>query len=302
MLTVRRRAERKASVKATRQRVVRVARGGGRWFPAGAAELGGMVSGFIEDAAMALPAADRVAVVAAPHAGYMYSGAVAGYAFRALRDRSQPETLVILGFAHRGGFPGVALMDGDAIRTPIGESPLDTEAAEILIKAAPCVFPDYRPHDGEHSAENQVPFAQVALPGVRLVIGLVGDHEAETVRSLARALRELDGRRPIAVVASTDLLHDPDWDRVAVTDRKTLDLIAGLRVDALERSWSFGNQVCCGIGPVLTGMTLAADLGATRGTVLRYRNSGDDFPDSRGQWVVGYGAVAFAVPPRAARP
>lgn len=287
-------------MKPTQQRVVRVARGGGRWFPGAAGELRATVSRFIEDGAATLPATGRVVAVTSPHAGYVYSGAVAGYAFRALRDRSQAETVVVLGFSHRGGFPGVALMDGDALRTPLGEAELDVEATRWLVDASPRIVADYRPHDGEHSAENQVPFVQVALPRARLVIGLIGDHDEDTIRALAKALRQLGDRRSIAVVASTDLLHDPDWEKVAATDRQTQALIAALRSDELAQSWSFGHQVCCGIGPVLTAMAFAKEMGATNGVVLRYRNSGDDFPDSRGSWVVGYGAVAFVAPPKAA--
>jgi hypothetical protein len=281
---------------AEQQKVIRVARGAGRWFPAGAAELRGTVEQCIRSASLELPAAGRVVAVTAPHAGYSYSGAVAGYAFRALQDRSGAETVVILGFSHRGGFPGVAFMDGDAIRTPLGDTPLDADALRSLTDASPRIVADYRPHIGEHSAENQVPFAQVALPRARLAIGLIGDHDPATRRALADALGVLAQRRVIAVVASTDLLHDPDWERVAATDRRTLDLIAGLRADELARAWSFENQVCCGLGPVLTAMAFAAGQGATQGAILRYRNSGDDFPDSRGSWVVGYGAVAFVAP------
>jgi AmmeMemoRadiSam system protein B len=288
--------EAEGGMKPTEQKVVRVARGAGRWFPAGAAELRDTVEGFIDGATVTLPATGRVVAVTSPHAGYVYSGAVAGYAFRALRERSEAETVVILGFSHRGAFPGVAFMDGDAIRTPLGEAPLDADALRILTAASPRIVADDRPHNGEHSAENQVPFVQVALPRARLAIGLIGDHEPATIRALADALRELAGRRAIAVVASTDLLHDPDWERVAATDRKTMALIAGLRTDELARSWSFENQVCCGIGPVLAAMTFAAGQGAAQGVILRYRNSGDDFPDSRGEWVVGYGAVAFVAP------
>jgi AmmeMemoRadiSam system protein B len=98
------------------------------------------------------------------------------------------------------------------------------------------------------------------------------------------------------VVASTDLLHDADWERVAKTDRVTLQQIAALQTERLNAAWSAGQQVCCGIGPVLTAMAFAQGMGVRQGEVLKYRNSGDDFPDSRGNWVVGYGAVAFVGP------
>jgi AmmeMemoRadiSam system protein B len=282
-----------------KDRVVRRALGGDRWFPAGPERLKTMVDGFIE-AGKGTGVSGRIAAVIAPHAGYVYSGKVAGYAFRAVRDNAAsgdaPETAAVFGLSHRGGFQGVALMDGDALSTPLGETPLDVEAGRMLVGASRRIVFDYRPHAGEHSAENEVPFVQAALPGARLVVGLIGDHDAATINELAAALAKLAARKRIIVVASTDLLHSPDYDLVAKTDRETLRKITALDREGVARSWTYGEQVCCGIGPVLTAMAFAASQGCKSGTLLHYRNSGDDFPESRGSWVVGYGAVVFAAP------
>jgi len=152
------------------------------------------------------------------------------------------------------------------------------------------------PHAGEHSAENQIPFVQAVLPGARLVVGLIGDRDPRTIEETALALKALAQIRRIAVVGSTDLLHDPDYDRVARTDRGTLEKIVALDARGLEKSWDFSQQVCCGIAPVLTVMRYVREMGCDKGKLLSYRNSGDDDLASRGTWVVGYGAVAFAVP------
>lgn len=325
-------------------RIVRKAYGSGRWFPGGHGELVSAVEGYI-DAAEVEPVSGRIVGAIAPHAGYVYSGPIAGYTFRALRDNvwagSAPTTVVILGFSHRGGFPGVALMDGDAVATPVGETDLDREVGDMLVAASPLIHYGYRPHKGEHSAENIIPFAQVALPDARLVVGIIGDHELATREALAQALHQLSGRKQyepatreasaqarhqlsarkqhepatrkalaqalqqlsarkrIVVVASTDLLHDASYERVCSTDKKTLAKIAALDEAGLKAAWSFAEQVCCGVGPVLTTMRFAKLQGADSGSVLRYRNSGDDHPESRGSWVVGYGAVVFARPDKA---
>ncbi len=290
-------AEKEATMQSAPKRVVRTARGAGRWFPGDGAELRRMVGGFIDAADVRLPAGTgTVWAVIAPHAGYVYSGKVAGYAFRALRERSRADTVVILGLCHREGFAGVALMDGDALATPLGEAAIDGDAVAFLCSKDTRIFVNYSPHSGEHSAENQVPFVQVARPAAKVVIGLLGDHSPETIAALASALGALAQRTRIAVVASTDLLHAADWDQVGKTDRVTLQQIAALQTERLAAAWSGGRQVCCGIGPVLTAMTFAQGLGVRQGDVLKYRNSGDDFPDSRGNWVVGYGAVAFVGP------
>ncbi len=284
------------------KRIVRKAYGSGRWFPGRHEKLVSDVEGYMEQAEVK-PVSGRIVAAIAPHAGYVYSGPVAGYTFRALRDNaragSAPETVVILGFSHRGGFSGVALMDGDAIATPVGETALDREAGDMLAATSKLIRYDYRPHMGEHSAENEIPFAQVALPDAKLVVGIIGDHEPATREALAQALQELSARKQIVVVASTDLLHDASYEKVCSTDKETLAKIAALDDAGLAESWSFAEQVCCGIMPVLTTMRFAKQQGAESGSMLRYRNSGDDHPESRGSWVVGYGAVVFAVPEKA---
>lgn len=299
MLLPRGWAGEEAVMKSTGDKLVRKTYGDGRWFPGSAKELAKDVESYI-NAAEVPAVTGRIVSAIAPHAGYQYSGKVAGYTFRALRDAAKagrgPQTLVILGFSHRGDFRGVALMDGDAVRSPLGETPLDRESADFLVKKCGRAGYLYPPHVGEHSAENEIPFAQTALPGVPLVVGLIGDHDLAGMRELAGALAELAKTRRIAVVASTDMLHDPDYRRVTDTDKVTMDQLTRVDIAALMKRWSFEEQVCCGIAPVGTAMMFAEKLGCKQGTALRYRNSGDDHPESRGSWVVGYGSVVFTVP------
>ena len=258
-----------------------------------------MVTGFIRSAEV--PKVEgRIVGAIAPHAGYVYSGKVAGFTFRAIRDNAAanngPETVVLLGFSHRLGFRGIALMDGDAIETPLGEATLDKEAAGVLMAGRPCFVFNSAPHDGEHSAENEIPFVQVALPKAKLVVALVGDHESKTLQDLTSGLNDLAGKKRILVVASSDMLHDPDYALVTNTDKGTLEKVKSMNPDAVLKAWDYSSQVFCGIAPVLAVMQFSQAQGCKKATLLHYRNSGDDFPESRGQWVVGYGAVVFAVP------
>ncbi|MFO7984559.1 MAG: AmmeMemoRadiSam system protein B [Desulfatiglandaceae bacterium] len=281
------------------EKVVRKVHGAGRWYPGKKSELKDMVQGYIK-AAKAFQVPGVIVGAIAPHAGYVYSGGIAGYTFRAIRDHAaaghKPDTVVVLGLSHRAGFSGVALMDGDAIQTPLGEAPLDRESAQALTAASPRVFFDYTPHRGEHSAENEIPFVQAALPGVALVVGIMGDHDPRTIDDLVQALTALAQEKQVLVIASTDMLHDPNYELVTDTDRKTLEKVAEMDHTGLEQSWGPSRQIFCGIGPVLVTMRYAASLGCKKGTVLAYCNSGDEFPESRGRWVVGYGAAVFAVP------
>lgn len=278
---------------------IRTAYGAGRWFPGDSATLQEMVKDFVQNAKPD-KSDGRIVGAIAPHAGYRYSGKVAGYAFRAIADSLEagvhPETAVILGFTHRSRFPGVALMDGDMIETPMGQTALDNESGKLLADGSRRIFYDYRPHMGEHSAENLVPFVQQALPGVKMVIALMGDHEPKTVKELVSALSTLAKKKKVLLLASSDMLHDPDYHKVTRTDNQTLRLVSALDYQSLKKGWRPTKQLFCGIGPVLAVMRFAELQGIQNGTVLHYRNSGDDHPESRGQWVVGYAAVVFSVP------
>jgi len=286
-------------VKDKAERIIRQACGGGRWFPGDGKKLESAVSGFIKKAEVP-QIKGRIVGAIAPHAGYDFSGKVAGYTFKAIQagasGSNAPETVVILGFSHRSGFSGVALMDGDALMTPLGEAPIDILSTKQLAGFSKRIVIDYSLFGQEHSAENEVPFVQSTLPWVKIVVGLIGDHDVKTLNELIAALNDLSRKKKILVVASTDMLHSPDYDLVTRTDKATLEKVSGMDSSGLIKSWSPENQVFCGIMPVLAVMKFAEAQGCRKGTVLYYRNNGDDFPESRGDWVVGYGAVVFALP------
>jgi len=286
------------TMKSTTGRVLRTAHGGGRWFPGESKRLGAMVNDFIKRADVP-EVKGRIIGAIAPHAGYVYSGKVAGYTFKAIQDNAArvkaPETVVVLGFSHRMGFRGVALMDGDALVTPMGEAQIDMEATRLLAASSKRIIVDYSLHGEEHSAENEVPFVQAALPGVKIVVGLFGDHDGQSLNDLVMALSELAKKKRILVIASTDMLHDVNYELVAKTDKITLEKLAAMDMDGLIKAWSMDKQIFCGLMPVLAVMKFAGLQGCKTAEVLHYRNSGDDFPESRGNWVVGYGAAVFAV-------
>lgn len=277
---------------------LRQAWGAGRWFPGGGPALRAAVDGYLGQAQVP-PVKGRIVAALAPHAGYPYSGPVAGHTFRALRENrggtAAPQVVVVLGFCHRASYEGVALLGGSALSTPLGHAILDREAVGVLTNASRRVVLQDRPHQGEHSAENEVPFVQAVFPGVPLVVALMGDHSEATVDELVKALLALQAKKDCLVIGSTDLLHDADYDLVTRTDKATLELVRRMDTAGLAKAWSPDRQVCCGIGPVLCAMRFAAARGCREALVLRYRNSGDDHPESRGDWVVGYGAVAFPV-------
>ena len=238
---------------------IRRAVGAGRWFQASPTGLRREVEGYISSATV--PAiSGRIVTVLAPHAGYRYSGPVAGFTFRALREQpadKRPEVLVIAGFSHHERLRGVAVMDGAAIETPLGRHPIDMESASFLCGFKGISF-DYSYHNGEHSAENEIPFAQLALPDVPIVVVLVGDESGST--ALANALVELNKQKRVAIVCSTDMLHDADYDKVNRVDAQTLQLTEQMNIDGLRKEWSYDNQIYCGMKPVLAGLKFAQAL------------------------------------------
>ncbi len=273
------------------------ASGAGRWFPADAVELQEKVEGFIEQADVP-SRPGRIMGGITPHAGYDWSGAVAGHTFRALQDQARdgrcPDAVVVLGFSHRSRVAGASVLDADAVQTPLGQAPLAVSLARQLVDASPHIHFDSGGHHDEHSVENAIPFLQVALPGVPIVPILLEQPDSPGLMAMTEALRTDCGDGRIALIASTDLLHDADYDRVCVSDRDTLERMIALDLEGLQDAWSPMHQVCCGIGPVSVLMQTALSCGVGCGHALAYRNSGDLDPASRGQWVVGYGSVVFA--------
>ncbi|MFU8780300.1 MAG: AmmeMemoRadiSam system protein B [Kiritimatiellia bacterium] len=287
---------------------VYVATGAGRWYPADAGALQSQIAGFVNSAAVDIIAAAGAGSACgafdapllggiAPHAGLDYSGRVAGYTYAALRASAQqfgmPDVVLVLGFSHRPAADGLAILAADSIQTPMGMLRTDRAVATALLRGVPGGRFDTETHMGEHSSENQLPFLQYALPDVPVVAALVCGHAPSMLAALGDAIVALQHDQHVVCIASTDLLHDPSYDKVCQADTSTLARLERLDSDGLNRAWSYGHQVCCGIGPVQALIHGVRKMGCRSGRVLFYENSGDVDPAGRGSWVVGYGAVVY---------
>ncbi len=274
----------------------------GRFYPSDPKALRIAVERFLRDAVP--PKGGRLVALVAPHAGYIYSGQIAADAWRQA-EGGEYDLVVILGSNHTApGFPGVALHPGTGFRTPLGVVEIDRGAAEALIAADPdCAF-RADVHAGEHSVEVQVPFAQLLFPKARILPAVVGSPDPALCERFGRALGKVLGGRRAIVVASTDLSHYPSARDAGRVDRKILAAAAGLDPAAfhaaigeeMSRGVEGLGTCACGEAPVLAAMHASKALGATRGVVASYANSGDASvgePDR----VVGYGAVVFAAGP-----
>ena len=270
----------------------------GQFYPADARALNAMLDAVLKDAVP--PAREAPIAIVAPHAGYVYSGQIAADAWRQASSQ-QYDTIVILGTNHTGvGFGRIGVFPGSGIRTPLGVAKVDQVLSAALVKEDSDCVADASMHAGEHSVEVQVPFAQRLFPKASVVAAIVASEDAGVVARFGQTLGRLLAGRRVLIVASSDLSHYPSWKDAVSADRRTLEAIASLDPDRVRSVASASvrgvpNLVTCACGeaPITAAMVAARALGATRGRVVSYANSGD-LPIGEPDRVVGYGAVAFS--------
>lgn len=264
----------------------------GTWYPAGAGELAATVDSLLAKVEAPEPSGEVVAVLA-PHAGYLYSGAVTAAAFRQVQ-RLPVERVVVVSPSHHPYGSAVVLPNVDAFATPLGSVPIDRR---LLSRLAARLGDMARPvtHDTEHSLEIQLPFLQRCLATFQLVPVMIAQQSGETADLVARALvhtlREAGVGDGTLLVASSDLSHYRDYRTASRMDRAFLDYVERLDAPGLIGAAAGHEVEACGTAAVAAIMLAALELGATTARVLRYANSGDVTGDV---WrVVGYGAAAF---------
>jgi AmmeMemoRadiSam system protein B len=216
----------------------------------------------------------------APHAGYVYSGAIAASAYAALKDIApRIRRVVLLGPTHRVAVRGLALPDADAFDTPLGRVMLDRTAMDAIARL-PQVVVSGAAHALEHSLEVQLPFLQSVLPDFTLLPLAVGTATAEEV---AEVLEAVWGGDETLVVVSSDLSHYLPYATAQAVDRQTAD-------DILQLNQLISHEQACG-GTPIGGLILAARRHHLQPHLLDLRNSGDTAGSHEG--VVGYAAFAF---------
>ncbi len=234
----------------------------------------------------AVPGAAFGAIV--PHAGYVYSGPVAGAVYASLRI---PATCVILCPNHTGQGAAAALDPSDAWRTPLGDVPVDRRLAEHLLALAPSLQEDAEAHRREHSLEVQLPFLQTLNPRVRIVPICIGEPSLALCREIGEAIVAVaaDETEPPLVLASSDMNHYESREVGARKDRMALARVEGLDPDGLFRTVLTESISMCGFLPATALLFAARKAGATRARVVARRDSGDQTGDTAS--VVGYAGV-----------
>lgn len=251
----------------------------GSFYPADAERLREELARYLS------PGASNVArpkAIIAPHAGYAYSGPVAGKVYQQVACAQPPPytRVVLVGPSHYVPFEGIAASGDDAFVTPLGRVPIDEEAVDT-VRALPQVRVLEAAHDREHSLEVHLPFLQTVLGSFRLVPLVVGDAKAWTV---ADVLESLWGGPETLIVVSSDLSHYHPYEEARVADWETADAILAMRPERLA-DWR-----ACGCRAI-QGLLLTARAHGLHPRLVDLRNSGD-VAGSMAE-VVGYGAFTF---------
>ena len=256
-----------------------------RFYPGSPSVLKSFLAKLMPD----FPAADRQEALAVicPHAGYIYSGSVAGETMARVRV---PGTVVILGPNHHGRGAQLAL-GTDTWRMPLGEVQVDQELARRILERSSVITEDETAQDNEHSLEVQVPFLQYSNSKVTIV-PIVVSHVSyqvcvEAAADLAAAIREHS--RPVLIVASTDMTHYEARRDASRKDHLALERIKALDPRGLYET-VLGNGISmCGVMPTTIALLAAKELGAKRARLVRYTDSGEVSGDTN--QVVGYAGL-----------
>jgi MEMO1 family protein len=265
----------------------------GRWYESDPAILAHSVDRYLDSAKLPELGGEVIAVIA-PHAGHIYSGPVAGYAFAALRGRS-PDLVAVIGPMHHPYSESLITTAHDAYSTPLGEVPVDKDALDQLnglLRSKLNLGLSPVENDPEHALEIELPFLQRVLSsGWKLLPVMVRVREASISERFGKALATILRDKNFALVASTDLSHFYNQQTALVYDRSMLHQIESFNPEGafdLERA---GKGFACGLGAFTAVMWAARELGADRVKILHHATSGDVTGDYSS--VVGYGAAVI---------
>jgi MEMO1 family protein len=223
-----------------------------------------------------------------PHAGYIYSGQVAGAVYARL---DIPQRCFLLCPNHTGMGPPLSIMSAGEWETPLGAVPIDSALAEKLKHRFPLLTEDAEAHRAEHGAEVQLPFLQALRPDVTFVPIALGTAQYEIFANLGQAVAEvLAGQdERVLMIASSDMNHYESDPVTRIKDHKAIEPILALDARGLFDVVMNENISMCGFGPTVAMLTAARQLGATTAELIKYATSGDVSGDQ--EMVVGYAGI-----------
>lgn len=234
---------------------------------------------------------EKVIGIVAPHAGYMYSGAVAGEVYGRI---AVPRHVIILGPNHHGIGARAALYPEGEWLTPLGAVPIDARLAGLVRQLAPLVQEDTAAHHYEHSLEVQLPFLQFVRPDVTIVPLCLGFGDFASCRELGRGIAAAVRAygQEVLIVASSDMTHYESAAAARAKDDEALREVLALNPEGLLRVCGEREISMCGVVPATVMLVAALELGAKAARLVKYATSGDVTGDNR--QVVAYAALAVS--------
>ena len=261
----------------------------GRFYPSNPAELTALIHKYAKANSQAEPV--RVTACLMPHAGYVFSGHVAGAVFAHI---ALPKRILILGVRHFPRGEPAAILSSGAWRTPLGDAPIDEPLAAALLKACPLLREDSVAHSAEHSLEVQLPFLQVLVPGFTFVPLALGSVRFESLVSVGEAIARVFStlKEDVLLLTTSDLNHYEDDATTRIKDHKAIDQLLARDARALYDTCLNENISMCGLGPAVAMLTALNALGAKKSDLVKYATSADVSGDRDA--VVGYAGMTFS--------
>jgi len=267
----------------------------GQFYPEEKRELEAMIESFLKE--VKLPKIDgEIFGILVPHAGYIFSGAVAAYCYKAIEGKNY-EIIVLIGDSHYEYFDGVSIWEKGEWETPFGKVKVDEDLAKEVLSFSKRFFTRDSAHLFEHSLEVQIPFLQKVLKDFK-ILPLIFGSEDEDWQDLAKAILKIMEKKKALVVASSDLSHYPPYEIAIQVDKRTIDGILTLdpekfkeKIANLQKFFPDVDTFACAQDTIKTILEIAKHKKA-KAKLLKYQNSGDTIYGEKSQ-VVGYGAICF---------
>ncbi len=265
----------------------------GQFYPGTASQLKTMIGAFVDEKV----AKEEVIGLVSPHAGYVYSGPVAGAVISKVKFKG---TFVIMGPNHTGMGKPLSIMTQGSWKTPLGEVEIDSELGKQILATSSHLEEDHVAHQYEHSIEVQLPFLQYFKPDIRIVPIMLayasGTIYKEIGKELAKAIKA--SNKGVVIMASSDMTHYEPQETAREKDTQAIEAILDLNEDELLRRVDELNISMCGYAPTVSLISAAKESGATGAELVRYQTSGDTTGDYSA--VVGYaGVIITAMSPLA---
>ncbi len=259
----------------------------GQFYPESPSQLKAMIEGLVDKKAIK----EEVIGLVSPHAGYIYSGPVAGAVISRIKFK---DTFVILGPNHTGSGKPLSIMTQGVWKTPLGEVEIDSELGKQILATSGHLQEDNTAHLHEHSIEVQLPFLQYFKSDIKFVPIILaystGATYKEIGKNIAKAIKDLN--KEVVILASSDMTHYEPQETAQRKDNQAIEAILALNEDELLKRVDELNISMCGYAPTVSLISAAKELGAKTAELVRYQTSGDITGDYSS--VVGYAGIIIS--------